>query len=226
MAKVYIDFDSIFDTRIVLLQQLSRPAAKRLAKDRRYFDRLNDDFWNTDNAIIETAWKEIWENRGKEIKYEGLVMTDVIVELYQERIERDNLMASGLDISKDTCVINLWPYTIEKEAEESLAEEMMSCGFVSIEFINIDPKKLEASFFHAGYRQVIMYDMNYWLTNNWRTVAEDPLIKTRFISPLFLKGQQQLSMPIETLATRAHDELKPYMIYNPVPSNMFCFMVK
>lgn len=225
MAKVYIDFDSIFDTRIALIQHLSRPAARRVVRTKKYFDRLADDFWNTDNAIKQAEWEDIWENRGSRLDFNTLQMTDVVVELYKEKVERDNLMASGVDVTMDDLVINLWPYKIDEVAEKHLAEEFTVIGFKQVSFINIDPVSLQASFFHSGYRQVIMYDMNRWLSSAWRSVAEDPLIKTRFISPLFIKGEGNLSMSIGELAAKASEEFKPYFIYNPLPSNMFCFMV-
>ncbi|UKZ10978.1 hypothetical protein CZP2022_255 [Vibrio phage C-ZP2022] len=222
MAKIYIDFDSIFDTRIAVIKKLNRSAAKRLETATKYRRRLDDKFWQMDNSFSESDFRKGWENRATLIDFNDLRITGVIVEMRKERIERDGFFALGVKAELDDLVVNTWPFSLDDETKEALSEMLMETARPnSVEFVQMDPAHIPSDYF-GSYREAIMYDMNYWFSHQWEGVAKRPLTHVRFITPLSFKGKDLPKCDIATLVAQATEELRPYMNYNPVPSDMFC----
>lgn len=224
MKKTYLDFDSLFDTRIVLLQKMNKKACKQIIKSKSFFTRLDDRFSILDPRFNDDEFKELWAKRSEVIQRDSLTCTLVYSELRKEHMERLNARASGILVDERHLYFNTWPFDLSDSERSEIGDVLLEAtGTSKVFFINLGPELITVDYLHASFDQVIMYDLDTWLKLHVTCLKEDPLLKTTFITPLFFKGEQLPTKEIGELINDARELLRPYFDYVPMPSSTFSF---
>lgn len=223
--KVYIDFDSIFDIRMAIVNALDPELAVRIANNENYLTRLSDDLSYLDGRFDKEAFNDLYAKRGS-LGLTDMATTAVLDELFIERCERDKAIAQGLDLPKETLVVNVYPFELDNESKLALKESLQSTlEYDACEVISMLPDLLTASFFRDGFSRVIMYDFNQWLEMHVEELKTVTLHDVRFNVPLILKGKNQLKGTLTDTVNTAIQELKGFIRYAPQPLSTFSMVL-
>lgn len=164
-AKLYIDADSIFDTRLASIAQLNKDVASDMMKSSDYWLREADNWHKLtmgrlkqDDVVAQYAKRD-------NTTLQASVMTGIIAPLIRIMGENEIAIQDGrpnLDIAFD---INLYPYTLDDEGME-LFRELFSyrLGFrPTMTFRSYPPAFLTPAFLIQNYAIAFMYDFNGWI---------------------------------------------------------------
>lgn len=182
---VYVDLDSLFDTRLAILDKLDSKYAI-LVYEAGYSNRSEDAF----PRLNKETFKKLFDERDNDILSRSL-MTSVISmirDFIKENIKVLNTTPGKREIN---IYINVWPYSFDKEGVELILKPIydLEKNRVNVHAINLDPKTIPASWFGQRFAFIIMYDYMRWLNNilNDAKTLQNKMPKTTLIAPkLFL----------------------------------------
>lgn len=160
MYNVYVDIDSLLDTRHALLYCLDPELSKRVIDNGHYRNRKRDNFENLSMDIFRTLYKNRKKNLlelTKPTHIAGLVSKNIISEM--------------TDISNDgiyKVFVNVHPYDLDDTEVSELLEvlckmfpEFIGIDIVNLDYISIDPDWIKENEIHTMF----MYDAIDWLEN-------------------------------------------------------------
>lgn len=121
MAKrnIYLDADTIFDTRLALLLRLDPATAKRIAH--KYDTRETDRFADPESTFTQEDWEKSWALRDANLLRES-IMTNGL-RLLAKTIANIN-WEQDLDQAERTVevTLNLWPYQLTEPEKKAICE--------------------------------------------------------------------------------------------------------
>jgi hypothetical protein len=226
MASIYIDFDSLFDTRIALIESIDKKAARTIVQKEKYFTRPDDKFWLLDPRLTEQKFTKAWGKRGEVTDRSLLMMTMMPFKLYQEQQDKALDRANGIVVEDDKLIINSYPYALSKPEKDFMAQELMAMTQIKeILFINQLPDTITPTQIAKwGLRLMIVYDFDLWLNLHYKELANNSIFNVQVVTPLLLKGSALMGTTISGLVEKAKKELGPFLNYEPQPISEFCFM--
>lgn len=224
--NIYADIDSLFDTRIAVIETIDKKASAAIATKKDYFGRLNDSFVGIDSRITNEVFSKYWEQRDK-IDHNLFSITQIPINLFAEQQERLAMKANGIDIEADRLIVNTYPYVFSKEERVAMMKAISEFTTIpEVEFKNLLPEFLTPTFFRTNYRQVIIYDLNQWLDLHIGELEGNSLFDIRFITPLNIKGKATLKIPVSDLVEQSREHLSPFLQVNFLPLGDYCFTVE
>ena len=158
---VYIDLDTIFDTRLTVLKAISPEVYNLMLKTDYYDLRLFDEFDFINNKVFNTFYKQ----RDNEILKRSFITK--AVELLA--LELDILVSKKVEagVTSPTFIdLNIYPYTLTEVDKKRLINAIgIYCLFdeVKVNFVNISPFDLSMSYISGRYGVMIMYHGSKWL---------------------------------------------------------------
>lgn len=186
--NIYVDLDSILDTRLGTVHCISPDLACTL-QESGYASRVIDD-WDkllgADNAAI---FRERYSKRGTE-ELQSSVMTGMVPHLRAVFASMEKSAVNGPLTGSFTLTVNAWPYKMHptEEDEIRLCLFTLICPFAEILFVNIPHNNLTPAHIKENYDAVIMYDFDTWLTYHWGALDLCKMPRVSFYAPaLFLK---------------------------------------
>lgn len=224
--KTYIDIDSIFDTRIAIINHMSEKRAKKIAKDKNYSHRLSDDFSKIDKSFNQARFEELWSVRG-DLDLGPMVATSIVFDMLYDTCQRDMVRASGVDLETETLIVNTFPYAFtagELDDLRSVLEE--DTAFESVTFVSYNLDLLTPTYFNTGFGKVYMYDLDSWLKSHIKALEKTTLFKVEFTCPLHLKGKLRVGMSLNAVVENVKMELRGFLKYDPQPSSKYCFVIE
>lgn len=159
---IYVDLDSIFDTRLGTLAEIN-PELIKVVFDEKYLFRKSDDF----SVIKKETFKSLYDLRN----FDTLKLSPytAVFEVINNIIKKLLEMAVGTpEISGAKLYVNLYPFVVPPEFAGDLLELMVerTGKLIEIEIIDVPPKELTFSYCNRFFDFLIIYDYNAFLETN------------------------------------------------------------
>lgn len=198
MRKLYLDLDSLLDTRLGTLSQLNPLAASRAVQTGAYWDREYDQWERLTGGLVDTpAFAAAWATRGRP-ELEAATVTGIIVVIMQILAMYQRNQVEGL-VKEDLALeINLHPYNFELEEMDELTSilkhhlyyEDLTVTYCAHPLEQLTPKLLT-----SAYDTAIMYDFIPWIKHHATALAETRAPDFSLIVPrLFEQDPHSLSV--------------------------------
>lgn len=210
VMSIYIDLDSVFDTRLATIATLSDDAASKLAQDEEYWLRESDHWGKlTNNVVNDAEFIAAYAKRDNAILSRS-IMTGIIAPLVRVFAENEIAINDGQPNHDIRLVINIHPYTfddIEMDIFRQLFTHRLgfdpSVTFVSIPMVEVTPRYLTGSFAAA-----FMYDFNGWIKEHLKNLVMNRSQGFNLIVPrLFEKDVSKMTIDDKK------DEISTFQIY-------------
>jgi len=191
-GDIYVDLDSLFDTRYPVLYGLNPNIANRISNNDYYNMRSLDQFEN----ISYNVFKSFYRNRNKNIL--KLALPTNIFNLVGEYIVESN--TTGIIRSKTTpttLFINIYPYNLNTQEIEMLKlilREKIPVLF-TLKIISIPNRELTPDWLEQNVSTIIKYDTMEWIELHMalNTLIRKPIINTTFVAPALIKSNVDIN---------------------------------
>jgi len=184
--SIYIDLDSLLDTRFSLLTEMSPKIAGEVLLNKQYFNRLRDSF----PPIPEIVFKTFYKYRDNSL-LKTAIRTHITDVLFSEvcYVELNPQIKEGVKVAN--IVINTYPYRLTKkeidDIKKSIRFTMGNIDF-NIKDTYFNPYNVSLTDFKEFY-SIIMYDGLNWL--KYRIATNEffnfNMPSTRLYIPAFLE---------------------------------------
>ena len=154
-----VDLDSLFDTRLAILDLLDPMLAAHALKNG-YLEREEDSFEFCPWALF----RELYQKRDNEVL--GRAMMTQVKNIVIEFINDANTKYKASKTQAYPSVyINVWPYKISEDAAGELLTPFHTAvdGKVHVHLINMPPKDITPSVCKERFSHIIMYDYMEWM---------------------------------------------------------------
>jgi hypothetical protein len=217
VSTFFIDFDSLFDTRLGTLFQYAKEIAdENLTME--YFLRDCDDF----KGLPFEDFRSLYSRRNKATLKASLKtpMVDFVLE-FVAGIYKNSI--NGYDRKTPKIVFNTYPYSLDLQ-EIKLIEETwvaMTKGFCSFEFVYLQESELTPAYIREKIDAISMYDYPSWLELHsvHDILRRTPSSGTAFFGPrLHFKRVSQ-----EEKAFLKNEGLNPFEEFEKVSAPLYSF---
>lgn len=160
--KIYIDLDSLFDTRLGCLGEVD-PKLVQIALEQGFLTRSSDTF-----SFIKTeTFNELYKLRNNEtLKLSPLtnchkLVCETVVRLLQGSIDSPEITSIGL-------VINTYPYVLTDQEAGDLLDLMVNktAKLINIELKYLDDKQMNFKHCEENYDVLFIYDYLNFIERN------------------------------------------------------------
>lgn len=182
--RIYVDLDSMFDTRLPLLYRLD-PEHVVNADVKAYFQRRSDDFSRLGSKVTRQEWLKAWEKRDKSLLAEA-VTTSVVTVLWEAVMNINWALDSDMgSIKKVDVEINTWPYDLTNEEMSAIRAglEVMMPPYASVLFIHNPMDFLHPKDATGRWDMMFVYDLWGWLRRFKDDFEQVYMIRTTVVTP-------------------------------------------
>lgn len=202
-TKIYVDLDSLLDTRLGILASIDVDQAARALGDN-YHKRFIDKFPD----ITASEFKEIYSRRTADILPFSLV-TDIfeIIHTTVKEAVIEN-MKGGQNLGHPLTV-NIFPYELQPDEIEEMREVVfqLNHGCSDVEIISMSNDDLTPEFIKKNYCMVIKYDFADWLHKQQQNLVAKPMPAVIMIAPSLYYDKEPSE---EKIAEFKRDKLNPF----------------
>lgn len=189
LKRILVDLDTLLDTRLGVVNFVSKEAASYLIKNEAYWDREND-FWEplTGGLITQAQFDEAWAARGGNNSADVLngsvlsgIQPFIMRVLTEDLVNRANLMGDDMDDVGIT--VNTWPYSLslnEIEDMRDITEYLF--GPIHIEIVDIPLSEITPEFLDKHFSAVVTYNFLEWIKLHYEGLAKARMNDFNFIS--------------------------------------------
>lgn len=200
LSNIFIDMDSLFDTKFSLLMEISKDLAYNVLKDKSYFVRKKDNFKFNTFLLGYDIFHKFYKYRNKLILKNALPTKMPFVIMKEiERHFKD--LRDGTCLDPFNIYINTFPYKLLDSEEEVIRSMFMIADFkdIKVEFVYKDLKEINPKFIrNKNIELMILSNGLEWLEKvDKREVLKSPINKTTLILPKLLNNSKYYSTAIE-----------------------------
>lgn len=195
-SKIYIDLDSIIDTRLGTIATLNQAVASELLKQGVYWNRETDDMQTlTSGGVSQDAYMELYQNRTVDVLKVSYI-TGIFAPLTKLIAENEVARSSGAINKEISFEINLYPYEMELEEIEAFTSLFkyrlgVDC---KVTYCSVSPALLTAKYLTDNYAAAFMYHFTDWIKVNLKNILERKHPDFTLVAPkLFEKDVSSLS---------------------------------
>lgn len=194
--RLYVDIDSLLDTRLAVVSGIDPQAAVTAALDSQYWLREHTD-WSvlTKKAITNGQFDTAWGERTTETLANSVV-TGVPTVLQQLLYDYHKNLSSGAVTDDISLEINLAPYDLNTDERDGLEEIIRELLFddLSITFCYRPLSELTPEVIYQRYSAVVMFEFHDWIRTHHETLMQWPCKEVSFIVPrLFERNPEVLN---------------------------------
>ena len=202
-TKIYIDLDSLLDTRMGLLASLDVDKAVDVLNSD-YHKRFIDKF----PGISASEFKELYSKRTADILPFSLITEtfEIIHTTVKEAVIEN--MKGGQNLGHPLTV-NIFPYELEPDEIEEMRDVIfqLNHGCSDVELISMSNDDLTPEFIKKNYCMVIKYDFADWLHIQQNNLVSKPIPAVIFIAPSLYYDCEPSE---EKIAEFKRDNLNPF----------------
>lgn len=186
MRKIYIDMDSLLDTRLGVLSRLSSDGTRNVFNNNNYWDRENEDWSQLTQGVItqevfETAWKNRDTHDLKLSRMTGIVAVIKSILGEYNRAKRDEFIDYSIALE-----INVHPYELTAEEMDVLTgilkEDILQEDFTVL-FVSIPLEELTLKYIDDQYSAVILYSFHHWIKTHCYELSHQSIKDVTMIVP-------------------------------------------
>lgn len=160
VKKIYIDLDSILDTRFSMLYTIDKDMLKKIYVNKEYDNRIINEF----DYIPSNVFNLLYKYRNNDILSISNPTKILKILILEIGALKNSLQLMNLN-EPLTVDINMYPYTPSKADSDTLKKlllTLLNMSDIIINIINIDIKDLTPSVVENEYLSMIMYDGMEW----------------------------------------------------------------
>lgn len=164
-SKLYIDLDSIIDTRISTLAKIDNEIAGELLKTEIYWLRESDHWDTLTGGVIQPdAFNELYAKRDKELLKSSYI-TGIFSPLTKIIADNELAMAEGALNKPISFEINIWPYKLEPEEMDAFIELFKyRLGVdVTVTMCSVPLEAVTPTYLTDHYAGAFMYPFHDWI---------------------------------------------------------------
>lgn len=192
IKNIYIDIDSLLDTRITILKELLPEFTEDYLKDENhpYFYRTNNSFKYRDYTIPDTLFMELYKYRSKNVLKESkptilsYLMLNVLDDVFKSiEVEDKN--------EKPAIIVNVYPYKLTEEEQALFQLYLYNFipSVIPIEMVYKPIEELTPDYFKSkSVIDIYMYNGYRWLeyiVSNMSFLDAFMVDKTLFLPKFF-----------------------------------------
>jgi hypothetical protein len=176
-----VDLDSLFDTRLAILDMLD-PLLAAHALQNGYLDREDNNFEHCPLELFE----QVYAKRNEEILGNSRMtqIKNIVIEFIKEANKQYKTSKTQ---AYPSVYINVWPYKISADASGELLAPFHKAvdGKVNIHLINMPPEDITPEVCKERFSHMIMYDYMTWLLKQGQSGAlqRNPMNEVTLIAP-------------------------------------------
>lgn len=185
IKTVLVELDSLLDTRLATIESIDPIVAKTLFNNPAYFTRQWDD-WSTltHGCIDEERFQKAYEQR--DIDTLKRARPTRIVKLIKEiTTHLDNQRHVLPDVSGVELIVNIYPYSLNHEAQEVLKTLVYSyCHFMTVvKTIRRPYEQLTPLAMKNHWDGVILYDFDQWFQHHGKSLNTVLIPRNQLVVP-------------------------------------------
>lgn len=181
---VYIDLDSLLDTRVGVVAT-KYPAAATMLMQEAYWLRESDDFSElTEGRVTHAQFRQWWQERDKQALVTARPTN--IIRILEELSE--SLVAAQVNlpfVSKVQYLVNYWPYKLEELEIQAIQQacEILTGNVVEVKMVNLTPQQLTPQWIKREVSLMVVYDYWVWMEAQKDNFATHPIPEVNLIAP-------------------------------------------
>lgn len=196
-SKLYIDLDTVFDTRIATLAAIYPQVATELLTQDSYWHRESDDWTKLTGGKVKTETVVARYAARDDAILQASVMTNIFAVLFKMIAENEIAINDGRPNNDISIVVNIWPYSMD-----DIEMEMFRTFFShrlrfepEITFIKRKPESVTPAWLTQSFAVACMYDFNGWIKMHLKNLVVNRTQGFNLIVPrLFEKDVSGLSI--------------------------------
>ena len=211
--RIYIDLDSLFDTRLAILSRINPEVIPFISRNDYYRKRERDNWGEmTQDLISDAVFEEHWNARDRSVLVESRI-TGIFMVLATIANGHMRAVSEGVVENQAKLFVNCYPYLLTDEEQMELSDLIrMQIGLdIEIEFDYMRYEEITPEWFHLNASAIVMYEFHKWIKDYSEALSNRPLKSLTFIAPkLFEKDPGKIS---EREKKNQVDLLKSYLMY-------------
>lgn len=165
MKRIYIDIDSLLDTRLGLLNSIDPEATKKVVSSTQYWYR-NHTNWDviTNGRVSNEVFEKHWKERTAAILPHSM-MTNILGPLKSITVLNEINIMDGISTDEFTLTVNIWPYRLGVDVLDSLTEALHHYlfGDIPITFVEHDMNNYTPQMLVKDYDHAFLFDFHWWV---------------------------------------------------------------
>lgn len=223
LADVYVDLDSIVDTRLPLLYFLDEELAAKFVIENKYNNRHIDEF----EYVTSDIFKSFYRDRNKSLLALATPtnIMSLIKSYYIETVTNNRILGGD---GKITIYLNIYPYELTYDEivmlEIGLKEAV---GDIIVKVVKMGPEELTPNWIIERIHLMIMYSGMEWIeyhVSNLNLIKE-PLTLTKLLVPALILGKSSALKDmgdIQEFLEDMENRLNTLVGLKILPVNDFC----
>lgn len=164
---LYLDLDSLYDTRLATLESID-PRLAKTAIANGYYKRDEDVFPHVDKK----TFRELYDQRGEDLLETAMVtnVLSILSTFIKDSIRRVCETPSKGEIN---VFLNVYPYQIDKTTAHAMLKPLskLTAGSANVHILNLKPEHLTLRYCRDNFSLMVMYDFEQWLEIHTRNDA-------------------------------------------------------
>lgn len=199
VKRVYLDLDTLFDTRLGTLATISQDAATHVMQSNLYWDRDHTNWGVLTQGLVDDAtFVQRWEQRDQAVLRASIVsgIIPVLINLVTDYLRARQEGQVDYELVLE---INLYPYTLELEEMDELSSilrhELLNDN-LGIQFISQSLAEMTPEYIHERYAALTFYEFHQWIKLHCEALVKRPLRGIPLIVPRLFENDPS-RLPIE-----------------------------
>lgn len=189
-ASIYVDLDSLFDTRLATIHQFGIEKVAETLKGE-YFTRISDEFDGIETELFQKAYQD----RNAHTLKNALITP--VVELITQFAKQTLIALVSSPFRRQPKVsVNTYPYQLPEEAISGIIAGLRSATneLLDIEVISLSLEEVTPSYIKKNFVMVVMYDYVKWLDihSENKNLLNTQCPQVMLIAPRLLKSKEVL----------------------------------
>ena len=188
--NLYVDLDSIFDTRLPIVYYLDKNLSESIIKDKSYFNRIIDEF----DYIDKNIFKVFYKNRNKTLlAYATPTNILRLVYKYYSEVTTSNKIYGNDESIK--IYLNIYPYELNIAETHNIISgiKSMISEDIDVSIISMSEEEVTPSWLLENVAAVFMYHGMDWLerhTANFN-IINSPMLDVGMMVPAIISGNKK-----------------------------------
>jgi hypothetical protein len=191
VLKLYVDFDTLFDTRMGALMVLKGDDIVAEATKKGYLKRLTDVWSHIGLDVNQEEYEKVYADRGVEVLRKSILTPMVHAVSVMGKKLMDNLYKQPFYKSVEID-INVYPFQMTDSVKMTLLKGLLTYFPVDNLFLNIvyfPTSDLTLDRIKTEYTDLVIYHWDKWLACHGMSLSTVSSPKTQIVIPaLYFKG--------------------------------------